>query len=202
MKNMLRLFCLSLLIISVNAHATPAGNDPGSRLREGIDKMTLYLSRGQADPRQFQQFIEHEIAPYFDFDYMAKWAAGPRYRYLGNRERAAMTDTVRQLFLTSMAKLLADYSPNRVQYLPMRSNPQSGEVKLSLMAHPYKGYPTKVDFRLYRSQNGWKVFDVAANGQSAVVYYRKYFAQQARSAGSQQPYQQQRAYPGPRYGYR
>jgi phospholipid transport system substrate-binding protein len=38
------------------------------------------------------------------------------------------------------------------------------------------GYPANLDFRFYRGKTGWKVFDVAANGSSALTYYRQYFA--------------------------
>ena len=37
------------------------------------------------------------------------------------------------------------------------------------------GIPTKLEFRFYKSTDGWKIFDVKAEGNSAVVYYRKQF---------------------------
>ena len=40
-----------------------------------------------------------------------------------------------------------------------------------------RGYPTRLDFRFYKANNGWKVFDVMANGQSAVIHYRRQFRQ-------------------------
>ncbi|MEW8429523.1 MAG: ABC transporter substrate-binding protein [Candidatus Thiodiazotropha sp.] len=40
-----------------------------------------------------------------------------------------------------------------------------------------------MDFRFYRSEAGWKVFDVSANGNSAVAYYRRHFANQREAQG-------------------
>jgi phospholipid transport system substrate-binding protein len=40
-------------------------------------------------------------------------------------------------------------------------------------------YPTRIDFRFYRGESGWKIFDVSANGSSALAFYRQYFARQA-----------------------
>ena len=42
------------------------------------------------------------------------------------------------------------------------------------------GIPTKLDFRFYKSKDGWKIFDVKAAGNSAVVYYRKMFREMYR----------------------
>jgi phospholipid transport system substrate-binding protein len=33
-------------------------------------------------------------------------------------------------------------------------------------------YPSKLEFRMYRGKDGWKVYDVVANGRSAVAFYR------------------------------
>ncbi len=46
-----------------------------------------------------------------------------------------------------------------------------------------QGMPSELDFRLYRGNDGWKVFDVVANGSSAVVYYRDYFRNAFRRGG-------------------
>ncbi|MCB1882186.1 MAG: ABC transporter substrate-binding protein, partial [Gammaproteobacteria bacterium] len=41
-------------------------------------------------------------------------------------------------------------------------------------------YPARLDFRFYLAEDGWKVFDVAANGSSAVMHYRQQFRQMMR----------------------
>ena len=44
-------------------------------------------------------------------------------------------------------------------------------------------YPSKLDFRMYRSDDGWKVYDVVANGRSASAYYRMQLNRKAPPAG-------------------
>ena len=53
-------------------------------------------------------------------------------------------------------------------------------------------YPARMDFRLYRSGDDWRVYDVAANGQSAIVHYRRELMRQIRQQKMQQMRQQQR----------
>jgi len=45
--------------------------------------------------------------------------------------------------------------------------------------------PVRLDFRMYFSRLGWRVFDVMANSSSAVMYYRNHFSQMARRYGVQ-----------------
>ena len=37
------------------------------------------------------------------------------------------------------------------------------------------GFAARLEFRFYWSGTAWRIFDVAANGASAVAYYRRYF---------------------------
>lgn len=47
-------------------------------------------------------------------------------------------------------------------------------------------YPARLDFRLYRKGDEWLVYDVAANGQSAIVHYRNQLMREMRQQRMQQ----------------
>jgi phospholipid transport system substrate-binding protein len=51
------------------------------------------------------------------------------------------------------------------------------------------GYPASIDFRFYQSNEGWKIFDVTANGNSALAYYRQYFNRQMAAQQMPRGYQ-------------
>ena len=36
---------------------------------------------------------------------------------------------------------------------------------------------SRLNFRFYWNDQGWRIFDVSANGASAVAYYRSYFGE-------------------------
>lgn len=152
---------------------------PGELLREGIGKLLAFVEGGGSrDAVRLQKFIEREIAPYFDFAYMTQWAAGPRYRSMNNEQRSRMQQELKRLFLSAMLHQLSNYEPTRVQFLRPRGNPGGQEVTMGIQSFSGQGYPMRLSFRMYMSDNGWKVFDVSANGQSALMHFRNYFAQQ------------------------
>ena len=205
---------LFLCLLAVTSHANPYSpypvpprvqQSPAEVLKQGIEQLTQYLGqRGGPNTAPLNIFLENNIAPFFDFEYMTKWTAGPRARYMTPQQGAAMQQKLRRLFMAGMVEKLAQYRHGRVVFLRPTGNPQTGEVVLRLVAYQQgQPQPQRLSFRMYRGQKGWKVFDVSANGQSALAFYRAQFALEARQqARPYYGYQPGRGYPGRRQQYR
>jgi len=154
--------------------AAPIGPaaEAAKTLREGIDKLLAFAGQEEKPNRlQAAAFLDREIAPYFDFARMAQWVAGPRYAAMNEEQREAMTAALESRFLTALASKLTNYQGQQVRYLRPRSSPR-GAVSVSVGILRPGSYPSKLDFRMYQSEDGWKVYDVVANGRSAVAFYR------------------------------
>jgi phospholipid transport system substrate-binding protein len=177
------LILLTSAFTTVNA--TPYGSTaqagtPPVLLKEGIGKLTTFIKSGKAaNSEQAMNYLKREITPYFDFAYMTRWAAGPAWRRMDARQRATMQSQLTQSFLTTLATKLTTYSNQRIRFFTPRG--RSGEeVTVSAWIMQPNGPPTKLDFRYYRGNSGWKIFDVKAGGNSAVVYFRKQFRDSLR----------------------
>jgi phospholipid transport system substrate-binding protein len=160
---------------------------PAALLKEGVTKLTSFIRTGGGQDRaQAIAYLEKEIAPYFDFAYMTRWAAGPAWREMNPAQRAEMQQTLTSSFLTTLAQKLTTYTNQPIRYFTPRGHGKD-EVTVSAWITQPAGYPTKLDFRFYKAKDGWKVFDVKADGNSAVVYYRDQFRNMYRYSGSQPP---------------
>lgn len=161
----------------------PVQQSPADVLKQGIDQLTQYLgNRGGKNAMPLEVFVEKNIAPFFDFDYMTKWTAGRQARFMNQQQATAMRHKLRRLFLASMVKKLSEYRHGYVKYLRPTSNPRTGELTLKLLAYQQGNpYPQRLSFRMYRSNKGWKVFDVSSNGHSALAFYRTQFSIEARN---------------------
>lgn len=160
--------------------------EPARVLRAGVERLTGYLGDNQGvAPAQLHAFLEQEIVPYFDFNRMAFWAAGGANRYLNPEQRQQLTVMLRERFLQTMAQQLSGYRQSRIQYLQPRGNPRRGDVTLGVRVFGADSYPVQIDFKLYRGKEGWKVYDVVANGVSAVGHYRNEFSQLVNRYGMQ-----------------
>ena len=178
--HLLAVVLILLTTVFTSANAGPAGNvvqaeTPAVLLRQGIGKLTGFIKSGKAvNEAQARAFLKTEIVPYFDFAYMTRWAAGPAWRRMGPEQRARMQEQLTESFLATLIQRLASYTNQPIRYFTPRGQGRN-DVRVSAWIMQPNGYPTKLEFRFYRSKNGWKIFDVKAGGNSAVVYYRRQF---------------------------
>ena len=161
--------------------AAPANvSEPGTIVRTGVEKLTRFIRSGRGQDRaQAMAFLETEVAPYFDFKYMTRWAAGPAWRSMSPEQRARMQSQLTKAFMTTLVQKLTSYTNQPIRYFTPRGQ-GSNDVSVSAWIMQPKGIPTKLDFRFYRGEDGWKIFDVKAAGNSAVVYYRNMFRRMHR----------------------
>lgn len=158
---------------------------PDQILRQGIDRLKGFLSRGgAAGEDEMEAFLNKEISPYFDSDYMSKWAGGRLYQGMNDEEKAEFSAKLKKLFFAALARNLGTYANNTpdIRIYPARAKRYSREVTVNARVTQGGGYPVRLQFRFYLGQDGWKIFDVTANGTSAVAYYRQRFGSMARGA--------------------
>ena len=154
----------------------PATADAGAVVRSGMEQLLKFLNRKpRPSEMKVAAFLAEEITGSFDFEYMARSAVGPAFRRMSAEQRTSVVEKIEQDFLETLANRLASFDNQRMRYFrPRHSRGNRTSVTVGI-ANPGR-YPTRLDFRLYRGKDGWKVYDVAANGNSAVNYYRQKFS--------------------------
>ncbi len=148
---------------------------PAAVANKGLDKLLSFLQKGAGDLKALAAFLDKEIAPYFDFAYMARAAAGRFWQRMNEGQRKRLAARIKRQFLTTMVERLGEYDRQQVRVVSQRLSPDGRVGIVTAAIRGTRGYPARLDFRFYRSKHGWKVYDVMANGQSAVVHYRQQF---------------------------
>jgi phospholipid transport system substrate-binding protein len=159
---------------------------PDQIIRQGVDRLAGFLiGSGGASPQAVREFVEIEIAPYFDFRYMARWAAGPLFTRLTPEQRVALQAQLRTMFLDALARNLGSLETPlpRIDVFPAR--PGSSVSQAHVYAHVFASQrpALRLEFRFYWSDDGWKVYDAVANGASAAAFYRSYYTRMLRRHG-------------------
>lgn len=164
----------------------PAPLQPGEIVTLGVQRLSAFLSA--TDPPSagdIRAFLDREIASDFDFAYMTKWAVGPYYRRMRPEQRSAVASHLTNTFLTALARNLGSFATPApdIEVLPASQGRTKSEV--AVLAHVTLNSSSIIalEFRFYWSPEGWKIFDVAANGTSAVGYYRRYYTETLRRRG-------------------
>jgi phospholipid transport system substrate-binding protein len=173
---------------------TADADSPDQQLRDGVNKLLGFMRREQEpSSEEMTSFLDQEIAPFFDFGYMAKVAAGRMYGALGEERQAELAAHLKTQFLGTLAERLGAFDDQDVKFLASRVNPDGRTGSASLAILNPQSYPARIDFRFYRLDGQWLVYDVVANGQSAVAHYRREFRQMMRGGPAR---------PQPMPGYR
>ncbi len=152
-------------------------DSPAALVQKGLSDLVARLQSRNLDPRSLEIYLQEKVAPYFDFEYMAKSAAGNMYRYMSDEQKQRMSQRIERQFLSTMVQRLVSYNNQEIQVMSQRLNQNGRTGTVTTAISGPRGYPTRLDFRFYKAKSGWKVFDVMANGQSAVIHYRRQFRQ-------------------------
>lgn len=157
---------------------------PAELLKQSISKTMAFLSQSQTQPQDYNrinQFVMTEMAPHFDFRYMARWIAGRYYQSFSPEQKKRFTHTFQELFISTLVHKLSQYQPTKSGAEVFRSRRvNANEAIANVQIMRPKQQKINVDFRFYKTPQGWKVIDVKANGISALMYYRRYFSEKIR----------------------
>lgn len=166
--------------------------DPSYVIKTTLDKITTFSSNSdKIDPVSLRRFIETEVIPHFDFNNMSHWITGPYAKNMSDQEKASFQRNLRETFLSSLSRHLGSFDAEntRVRFYPARYRGPS-EAFVSTSVYRPDAPTVRLDFRMSKEGNTWKIIDVKANGSSAVVYYRRHFMAQLReyqSRGMRRP---------------
>lgn len=170
----------SLSFASTSTPITPT--DPAYVIHTALDKITTFSSNSdKVNPVKLRGFIEHEIIPHFDFDNMSHWITGRYASNMSDNDKADFQRNLRETFLSSLSKHLGSFDAKntRVKFFPARyRGPEESFVSTSIYRPDAPS--VRLDFRMRRNADNWKIIDVKANGSSAVLYYRRHFISQLR----------------------
>lgn len=162
-------------------------NNPAQLLEDGIARLQMFVAqKGLRDPQVLTAFLNEQIAPFFDFDRMARLVGGRFYDQLDETEKARFRRRLSNMFFSALSRNLGAYADPqpRIDFLPPRRR-GADEVEVAARVLPWRGYPIRLVFRFARTPDGWKIYDASYNGQSAVLYYRRYVMEQIRRYGPQ-----------------
>lgn len=154
----------------------PATETPAHILSQGIGRLSRFLpAKGKVSEDEMRTFLAREVAPYFDFGLMARRAIGPTYDRMTDGQRLRFSNKLSDQFLGALARNLGTYSRPlpRIDIGRTIQGRWPNEAQVRVRVSPQRGYPMRLSFRFYRGRDGWKIFDVSANGTSAVAYYRR-----------------------------
>ena len=176
-------------VIAVCAGLTFAGAGLAQSAPEAVIKNTvnevLGVLKTSKDRRVLADVIEKKVLPNFDFREMTKMAVGRHWRDATPAQQRSLENAFRALLVTTYTQALtmSPAAESQVDVRPMTVRPGDDDVTVKTMVKDGSRKPLAVDYRLAKSGNEWKVYDVAVENLSLVTNYRSSFNSEIGKTG-------------------
>ncbi len=177
------------LAASAAAQTKPDPNGPPDQFvlaaaNEALDVLKADGAVKAGNTARINEVVNAHILPYVDFQKTTRLAAGRYWRQANEQQRTALAEAFRgTLVRTYSGALTRVTTSTTVRTLPFRGDPKSDDVVVRTLISQPNGQPTGVDYRLEKTAQGWKIYDMNVEGIWLIENYRNQFAQQINQNG-------------------
>jgi len=169
----LSLLAVFFLFFTVSAYA--AG--PTEQVKKTIDKVIDILKNKELKkPNKTEErraLLRKATEERFDYEEMAKRSLAVHWHKRTPQERKEFTSLFSELLERSYINKIERYSDEQILYTEESVDSHYGVVKTIILTK--RNVEVPVDYRLLKSENQWKVYDIVIEGVSLVSNYRNQF---------------------------
>ncbi len=133
--------------------------------------------------RKVVDLIESKVAPHFEFASMTRLAMGRNWNQANAEQRKALTQEFRMLLVRTYTTAFTQYRDQAIEYRPLKLGAGETDVVVKSLIKQTSGQPVSVDYRMEKTDRGWKVYDVKIEGISLVENYRNTFNSEVQRSG-------------------
>ncbi|WP_233872245.1 MlaC/ttg2D family ABC transporter substrate-binding protein [Paraburkholderia adhaesiva] len=135
------------------------------------------------DIARIRSIVDQHILPYVDFKRTTQLAMGRHWRTATPEQQQRIETEFQSLLIHLYSGALAQLKPDQqIEYLPMRSSPDDTDAVVRTLAQT-SGNPVEIDYRLYKTPQGWRLYDLNVLGAWLIQTYREQFNVQIQQGG-------------------
>lgn len=147
-----------------------------------LDSIKKDKALQSGDFTKLQQLVDEKILPYVNFEKMTQLAVGRGWRQATPEQRQTLTREFRTLLVRTYSGAMSQVREHQIKMLPFRpANPDDVVVRTQVVAP--RGDPIQLDYRLEKTEGGWKIYDVNVLGVWLVENYKNSFASEINQGG-------------------
>jgi phospholipid transport system substrate-binding protein len=184
---MLRFFIPFIAALVPFAAAAQAQETPDAMVKRIADEVIAIVKQDKdlqnGNSQKVVQLAEQKVLPHFDFTRMTRLAVGRNWSQASPEQREALTKEFRTLLVRTYSASLSQYRNQKIEVKPLAAAPGDEDVVVRSAVIQEGGPPIPIDYRMEKTPQGWKVYDVVIDGASLVTTYRGSFNDQIQRAG-------------------
>lgn len=138
----------------------------------------------QGDREAVKVLIETYVLPYVNFEKTTRLAAGRHWRTATPEQRQNLVDAFKNTLIRTYSGAMAKVDDNSsISMQPFRGDASANDVVVRSMINQSNGPAVAVDYRLEKTPNGWKVYDLNVENIWLIQNYRNQFNDQIAQNG-------------------
>ena len=132
--------------------------------------------------RKIVALVDGKIMPHVNFTRMTASAVGRAWRQATPEQQKRLQDEFKTLLVRTYAGALSQVKDQSIAVKPLRGSPADTEVIVRTEVIG-RGDPIQLDYRLEKTADGWRIYDLNVLGVWLVETYRSQFAQEITARG-------------------
>ena len=187
-QSIIRCLLSGLLLISFTVFAqTPdQATTPDALIKMVV---TDVMASVKADPDiqkgnipKIVELVDKKIVPYTDMRRTTEMAMGPNWKKATPEQQNQLVMEFKNLLIRTYSGALSQLRDQTVQFKPLRAAADDKDVVVKTVVLG-RGDPVPLDYRLEKTDKGWKVYDMNIMGVWLVEAYRNQFTNQISQNG-------------------
>jgi phospholipid transport system substrate-binding protein len=163
--------------------------DPSALVANASEQVRSVLAKEDGNnTAEIRKQAEDILYPRFDFLRMTALAVGRPWRSATPEQKDKLIEQFRTLLTGTYFNTMLRYRDAKIIVDPkiiIENNGKEATVRSSVIVKDVKD-PVSIDYVLYKTEEGWKVFNVNVEGASLVTVYRNQFGEEVSKGGIDQ----------------
>lgn len=178
------IFIIGLLFFSTAIQAA----EPFDIIVDTTDQIFTDITTNRIDyeahPEKLEALVNQTLLPVFDDFYAARLILGRQGRGLSDEKIAEFAATMRELLVSRYARsMLSLVGKQQPEVLPMRGKNSDKLTRVRTRVNLGNGKWAPIDYSFHKTEQGWKVFDMTAEGISYIMTYRNQIGPMVQADG-------------------
>jgi phospholipid transport system substrate-binding protein len=172
------LAAMVLALFSSAALAQQEGGDSAQTVVQSVVGDVMQTAKSDpaiqaGDKTKIRALVETKIMPHADFERTTRLAMGPQWANATPQQRQELQREFATLLINTYSGAIAQIKDQTVSYSASRGSSEEDAVVRSQVSNP--GGPMELDYRLVKTPEGWKVYDISVMGAWLIAAYRDQF---------------------------
>lgn len=184
---MVRFGLLTIVALCVAGSAMAADLPPDMLIRDSAKEVFEAFRKDKkvqaGDEKRAVAVIQARVLPHFDFPRMTRLAASKYWLSASEEQKQALTREFQNLLTRTYVNQIVMMSDKSVEVRPVKLRAGETDVSVKATLTQPGSPPLAIDFSLWKSPQGWRIYDVAVENMSGVNTYRSIFAAEIQRGG-------------------